>query len=438
MLKQAHADRKRDAAELDVDCLPTPLIPGKMPSPVAEAAAPAAPAAEADRQSLWLLTILSILMAFASLSTDVYLPAAPAMGLSLNANAGMMEWTISSYLIGFSSGQLLWGPIGDRFGRRLPVALGIALFVVGSAGCALAETGPQMISWRVLQAVGACAGVVLSRAMVRDLYEGPRAAQMLSTLLTVMAIAPLVGPFIGSQILVTSGWRTIFWMLVVVGIMTLVALLTLKETLPAERRNRDPLGRVLISYGALLTHRRLLGYIGAGGFFYGGIYAYIAGSPFAYISYHHIPPQYYGLLFSSGIVGIMVMNMANARLVMRFGGERLLIYGAAGTALSGIALAICCWTGWLGVWGLAVPLFVFVAANGFIVANSIAGALADFPERAGTVSALVGALQYGSGIIGSALVGALADGTPWPMGLVIGVAGIGCLASTLWVVRQRT
>jgi len=162
------------------------------------------------RQGWRMLATLSALMAFASISTDLYLPAMPTMDRSLGASTGMMEWTISGYLIGFSLGQLLWGPIGDRYGRRLPVAIGILLFVIGSAGCALSGTASQMIGWRVLQAVGACAGVVLSRAMVRDLYEGSRAAEMLSLLITIMAIAPLVGPLIGGQILEIAGWRAIF------------------------------------------------------------------------------------------------------------------------------------------------------------------------------------------------------------------------------------
>jgi DHA1 family bicyclomycin/chloramphenicol resistance-like MFS transporter len=152
-----------------------------------------------------VLAVLSALMAFASISTDFYLPALPTMATALRAGAGTIELTIAGYLIGFSVGQLLWGPIGDRHGRRVPVAIGLVLFVLGSAGCALSGSAPAIIGWRVVQAVGACAGVVLTRAMVRDLYAGNRAAQMLSTLMTVMAIAPLLGPILGGQILAWPG-----------------------------------------------------------------------------------------------------------------------------------------------------------------------------------------------------------------------------------------
>jgi DHA1 family bicyclomycin/chloramphenicol resistance-like MFS transporter len=375
-----------------------------------------------------VLIVLSTLLGFASISTDLYLPAMPAMGRTLGADAGTVEWTVSGYLIGFSLGQLLWGPVGDRFGRRLPVAIGLMLFVVGSAGCAMAGSAWQMIGWRVVQAIGACAGVVLARAMVRDLYEGERAAQMLSMLMTVMATAPLLGPIVGAQILALAGWRAIFWTLVGIGLATLAALFTLPETLPRERRNAEKLARAFARYGELLRHRALLGYAGAGGFFYGGMFAYVAGTPFAYISYYHVSPQLYGVLFAAGILGIMATNLVNARVVARVGSNRLLRAGTVMAALAGAVLAVAAWTGWGGLAGLVATLFVFISATGFIVANSIVGALASSPQRAGTISALVGAVQYGSGIIGSALIGVFADGTPWPMGWVIALAGLGSAA----------
>lgn len=373
-------------------------------------------------------------MAFASISTDLYLPALPTMAAALHADAGTIEFTISGYLIGFSLGQLLWGPTGDRHGRRLPIAIGLVLFVIGSAGCALSTNAAMLVGWRALQAVGACASVVLARAMVRDLYTGHRAAQMMSTLMTVMAIAPLLGPSLGGLILHVASWRAIFWTLVGVGLATLAALCALPETLPPERRSREPLWRAMAGYAELLRHRRLLGHAGAGGFFYGGIYAYIAGTPFAYITFHHVSPQFYGVLFGVGIVGIMLANQINSRRVIRLGGDRLMRAGALGAAAAGILLALDAWTGWGKLMGLVIPLFLFVSAAGFIVANSIAGALGSFPERAGAVSALVGAIQYGTGITGSALVGIFADGTPWPMGCIIALMGIGSLLCALFLV----
>ncbi|QJP15700.1 multidrug effflux MFS transporter [Starkeya sp. ORNL1] len=426
-----------DAAVVATEAAPlaTDVFPGDATEAAVAVGSSASARGDAARHGWRVLAILSALMGFASISTDLYLPAMPAMGEALGADTGTVELTVSGYLIGFSLGQLLWGPISDRYGRRLPVAVGLILFVIGSAGCALADSASTLIAARIVQAVGACASVVLARAMVRDLYEGNRAAQMLSTLITVMAIAPLIGPILGAQILALAGWRAIFWTRVGFGLATLAALFTLPETLPAGQRSQESLGRSLMRYGELLRQRRLLGYAAAGGFFYGGMFAYIAGTPFAYITYHHVPAQLYGLLFAVGIVGIMITNTVNARLVMRFGSDRLLVHGSTAAAFSGLLLAVAAWAGWGGLWGLVIPLFLFVSATGFIVANSIAGALADFPKRAGAVSALIGAIHYGSGIIGSALVGAFADGTPRPMGLVIALAGVGSLLGALTLLR---
>lgn len=381
-----------------------------------------------------VLAILSMLMGFASISTDLYLPAMPLMGHDLGADAGMVEWTISGYLVGFSLGQLLWGPISDRYGRRSSVAIGLVLFVIGSVGCALSGSAVAMIGWRVVQALGACASVALSRAMVRDLYEGNRAAQMLSTLITVMAIAPLIGPLVGGQIVVLAGWRAIFWALVGIGIATFAALFTIPETLSAERRNQEPLGRAIARYAELLRDRRILGYAGTGGFFYAGMFAYVAGTPFAYITYYHVPEQLYGLLFGLSILGIMAANILNSFLVSRFNYDRMLLVGTIIAAFSAVLVALSARTGWGGLWGLVVPLFLYASATGFIVANSITGAMDKFPERAGAVSALVGAIQYGSGIVGSGLVGLFADGTPWPMGWVIAITGVGSLLSILLLI----
>lgn len=437
-MRKSVARKRADGAavvEEPVPVLAADDFPGDATEASSSVEADAPARKEAEDHGWRVLGVLSALMGFASISTDLYLPALPSMATSLGSDTGTMELTVAGYLIGFSLGQLLWGPLGDRHGRREPVAVGLALFVLGSAGCALSGTAGQLIGWRIVQAVGACAGVVLARAMVRDLYAGNRAAQMLSTLMTVMAVAPLLGPFIGGQVLALAGWRAIFWVLVGVGLLTLVALATLPETLPEARRNREPLIQAFARYGGLLREPRLLAYAGAGGFFYGGMYAYIAGSPFAYITYHHVSPQLYGLLFGAGIVGIMAANLVNARVVARLGGDRLLLAGTCGAASAGLALALAAVTGWGGLTGLVVPLFVFIAATGFIVANSVAGALNGFPERAGAVSALVGAIHYGSGILGAGLVGAFADGTPWPMGWVIASAGIGSAACALCIGR---
>ena len=384
-----------------------------------------------------MLVVLSLLLGFASISTDLYLPALPVMGPDLGASQNSLELTISAYLAGFSLGQLFWGPIGDRYGRRTPIAIGLAIFAIGAAGCALSSDVTQLIVWRVVQALGACAGVVLARAMVRDLYERDRAAKLLSTLLTIMAIAPLLGPVVGGQILRVAPWPAIFWTLVGIGAVTFAGLFTLPETLPRERRETAPLRQALGGYAELLRNRQLLGYAGAGGFFYAGIFAYVAGTPFAFIGYYGLSPQLYGVLFAVGTVGIMLTNIVNSRLVTRLGSDRLLLNGAIGAAIAGGLTALVGTTGWGGLAGLVLALSLFVAMNGFILANAVAGAMSSFPTRAGSVSALVGAIQYGSGVVGSALLGVFANGTPLPMSTIIALAGLGCLASVVFAERHR-
>ena len=387
-------------------------------------------------RSLRFLLILSALMAFASISTDMYLPALPALAIALRSTSGGIQMTLSGFLVGFSLGQLFWGPIGDRFGRRAPIALGALLFVVGSVGCALSSTAWQMVGWRVVQAVGACAGPVLARAMVRDLYARERSAQMLSTLMLVMGIAPLLGPILGGQVLVYGSWQDIFWILAVLGTLALLSLLALPETLPVQNRTSQRLSEALIGYVTLASSRKLLGYAAVGGFFYGGIYAYLAGTPFAYIEYYHLPSQAYGLLFGANIAGMMATNLINSRLVTRFGIHPMMGVGSAIAALAGIVLALDARFGWGGLAGLAIPLFCYISMLGFIVANSVAGALAAFPHKAGAASAFVGALQYGTGILTAAMVGWFADGTPWAMGWIIGLGGCGTFVSALLLMRS--
>ena len=387
-------------------------------------------------RSLRFLLILSALMAFASISTDMYLPALPALAIALRSTSGGIQMTLSGFLVGFSLGQLFWGPLGDRFGRRAPIALGALLFVVGSVGCALSSTAWQMVGWRVVQAVGACAGPVLARAMVRDLYARERSAQMLSTLMLVMGIAPLLGPILGGQVLVYGSWQDIFWILAVLGTLALLSLLALPETLPVQNRTSQRLSEALIGYVTLASSRRLLGYAAVGGFFYGGIYAYLAGTPFAYIEYYHLPSQAYGLLFGANIAGMMATNLINSRLVTRFGIHPMMGVGGAIAALAGIVLALDARFGWGGLAGLAIPLFCYISMLGFIVANSVAGALAAFPHKAGAASAFVGALQYGTGILTAAMVGWFADGTPWAMGWIIGLGGCGTFVSALLLMRS--
>jgi DHA1 family bicyclomycin/chloramphenicol resistance-like MFS transporter len=237
------------------------------------------------------------------------------------------------------------------------------VFVIGSAGCALSTDAWQVIGWRVVQALGASAGVALARAMVRDLYDRNDAARVFSTLMTVMAVAPLLGPIAGAQILEHASWQAIFWTLVGIGLLTAAAILTLPETLPHDQRVSSSPGLVLAGYRSLLGNRQFVAYASAIGFYFAGLFASIACTPFAYIRYHRLSPQLYSLLFAAMIVGLMIANVANSRWVTRFGSRRMLLVGTVGVALSGVLVAVVAGTGWGGIHSLVPAVFMFVSAR---------------------------------------------------------------------------
>lgn len=369
----------------------------------------ASPVTTASQTGLTFILILSGLMAFTSLSTDIYLPAMPTMAKDLHGN---VELTITGFLIGFTIAQLIWGPISDHMGRRKPLFIGMVLFIIGSAGCALSTSITQIVFWRVFQALGACTGPMLARAMIRDLFARTRAAQMLSTLVLVMAIAPIAGPLIGGQIIRLSTWHSIFWLLVVIGALMFISLNWLPETLPEEKRVKASLAGAFRNYRSLLTNGRFMRYTLSLTFYYVGAYAFITGSPFVYISYYHVDPQHYGWLFALNIVGVMAMSVVNRRLVQRHSLEQLLKYATMLAALAAVALALLVKLESGGIVAIIVSIFLLFSMNGIIAATSTAAALDAVPNIAGSASALIGALQYGSGIISSLLLAAFSDGTP--------------------------
>lgn len=376
----------------------------------------ASPVTTASQTGLTFILILSGLMAFTSLSTDIYLPAMPTMAEDLHGN---VELTITGFLIGFTIAQLIWGPISDHMGRRKPLFIGMVLFIIGSAGCALSTSITQIVFWRVFQALGACTGPMLARAMIRDLFARTRAAQMLSTLVLVMAIAPIAGPLIGGQIIRLSTWHSIFWLLVVIGALMFISLNGLPETLPEDKRVKASLAGAFRNYRSLLTNGRFMRYTLSLTFYYVGAYAFITGSPFVYISYYHVDPQHYGWLFALNIIGVMAMSVVNRRLVQRHALEQLLKYATMLAALAAVALALLVKLESGGIVAIIVSIFLLFSMNGIIAATSTAAALDAVPNIAGSASALIGALQYGSGIISSLLLAAFSDGTPWTMAWII-------------------
>ncbi len=376
------------------------------------------PPAAGKTTGLSLVLILSALMAITSLSTDIYLPAMPVMASDLQGDA---ELTITGFLIGFCIAQLVWGPVSDHFGRRLPLFIGMVLFIAGSVGCALSTDIVQIVFWRVFQALGACTGPMLARAMIRDLFSRTRAAQMLSTLMIIMAVAPIAGPLIGGQMIKVTSWHTIFWLLAIIGVLMLVSLFWLEETLPAEKRVKASLSGAFANYAILLKNASFMRFTLCLTFYYVAAYAFITGSPFVYIRYFGVDPQHYGWLFAVNIIGLMAVSVVNRRLVHRYPLESLLRFAVFAATLAAVILAAATGFGFGGIGLIVVAVFVFFSMNGIIAATSTACALDAVPNVAGSASALMGSLQYGSGIISSLLLALLSDGTPWTMGWIMAV-----------------
>ncbi len=369
------------------------------------------------KHTLAFLLILSALMAFTSLSVDIYLPALPAMSHDLRGDADL---TVTGFLIGFTLAQLIWGPVADRIGRKTPLAVGMLLFTVGSVGCALSQTLPQIVFWRVFQAFGACVGPMLSRAMIRDLFGASQAARLLSTLVMIMAVAPIAGPLLGGVLLKIASWHAHFWLLAAIGALMFAAVFRLPESLPATRRARTPLWTAFADYRRLLTNRPFMRYTLCVTFFYIAAYAFITGSPKVYIGHFGIAPEYYGFWFGANIIGVMLLSAANRRLTRRFPLDILLKYATLTAAVAALLLVPAAS---LGIWGVALPVFAVFSTNGIIAACANAAALASVDSKtAGSAAALIGALQYGSGIVSTLLLTAFSDGSPRAMVWIIAAA----------------
>ena len=383
-----------------------------------------------SRNSWLFIVILSLLMATTSLSTDIYLPAMPEMAKELQGNS---ELTITGFLIGFSLAQLLWGPISDKIGRKIPLYIGVILFIIGSLGCAFSTSMVELVLWRVFQAFGACVGPMLSRAMIRDLFERSQAASMLSTLAIVMAAAPIVGPLIGGQLVVISSWRAIFALLVAIGILMFVSVMFLPETHVESKRNKGSLLDNYKNYLVLLKNWAFMKYTLCVTFFYIAAYAFIAGSPYVYIELFGVSPTHYGYLFGLNVVGIAIMSAINRRLVNVLRLEDLLRYASWFAVVAVLITVLLMALGFTSLPLLVIGVFAFFSMNGIVAAVTNAIALDKAGNMAGAAAALLGALQYGSGIVSTLLLAVLPSGSAWPM---MGIIAVFIILSAAVVVKD--
>lgn len=376
--------------------------------------------------------VLGGLMAVAPMSIDMYLPALPAIGREFVADEHEVQITLGAYFLGFGIGQLFWGPIGDRYGRRVPTAIGIAVFVLACVGASLAPDIETLIATRFVQALASSAAPVLARAMVRDVFDRERSAVMFSMMMLVMGAAPMLAPLLGGVVDLWFGWRAIFLTLGGLALVVLWFLFRLPETHPTDKRRSAHWRSVAASYTEIARDRRFLAYVFSGAFIFAAMFAYIGGTPFVYIGIFGVKPEFYGFLFGLNVVGMMVATSFNARHVARMGVDRMLRGAFAAAAILGVTVFVVGAGGFGGLWGLVAAIFLFLATLGFIGANSTAAALAPFPHIAGAASALAGAIQMGIGAITSSLPGIFADGTPAPMCATMAFCALAAFAINRW------
>ena len=370
------------------------------------------------------ILILGALSAFGPLAIDFYLPAFPAMALAFGTDEQHVQLTLAAYFLGLSIGQLMYGPVADRFGRRIPLLTGVGLFTVASLACAYAPNLEWLLGARFVQALGGCAGMVISRAIVSDKCDALGSAKVFSQLMLVMGLAPILAPMLGGLLVNTTGWQSIFLVLTGFSAMAAVAVaLGLPESMPAHVP-RQPLSGALRQYGRLLSDPVYLGHALTGGIAIAGMFAYIAGSPFVFIKLYGVPAEHFGWLFGTNAAGFILVAQVNARLLAKRGPAFLLartvwIYLAAGLALFAVSSLHT-----EQLWPLLIPLFICIASLGCILPNASACAMNGQGARAGSASAMLGCLQFSVAAGAASLVGILYDGSAMPMAMVISLCGI--------------
>lgn len=389
-------------------------------------------AAADRRRGVEIIVIVASLVAVGPLSIDTYLPSLPAIAAEFGATAALVQQTVSAYFLGLAAGQLLSGPLSDRFGRRRVLLVGLGLYLLASLACVFAATINVLISARAVQGLGASATTAAGRAVVRDVWAGRRAARGMSYVMMVMAFAPLLAPLIGGQIFAYLGWRAIFWLMLGFGALLIgLVLLRLPETNGPARRAGVRLAATFHAYGHVLTSARAWSYLLCGGLSYAAMFAYIGGSPFVYVEFFGVNPQVFGFLFALNVIALTGANWLNSRYVNRLGYRRLLGYGTAVSLAGTLALLVVSLTATGGLIGVVVTLLVAVGPVGMVGANAIAGVMNLYPRNAGAASALFGLSQYGFGAVAGLLVGVFYSGTPVAMALAMTIMATGSLLS--WI-----
>jgi len=376
-----------------------------------------------------LIALLVAVAAVSPLGINIYLPSMPGMAADLRVDFGVIQLTLSLYLLSVAVGQLFIGPLSDRFGRRPILIGGLGAFVIGSAVCLFAPDVDWLLAGRVLQALGGCAGITLSRAVVRDLYGPDQAASMLGYVTMGMAVAPMLAPGVGGALDSLFGWRASFAFLLAFGVLTLAATVRLLHETNFRRGPTGAAGQLLRDYVRLATSRPFWGYALSTAFCSAVFFSFVAGASYVTIELMGRSPLEYGIYFGAVSLGYIIGNFLTARSAARLGPNPLILTGSLITLGSVIAMAVALGSGLMHPLSLFVPMFFVGTGNGMVIPSGVAGAISVKPEMAGTAAGLSGSLQMGCSALAAPLVGALMGGRVWPMvAIMAGAALLGLLS----------
>ncbi len=385
------------------------------------------------QNQLVLATLLALITAVGPISTDMYLPAFPAMRTDLHGGTSSAPLTLAAWFGGIAVGQVVHGPLSDRFGRRAPLLLGTALYVGASAACALASSMPQLIAFRAVAAFGGAAGLVIPRVIVRDAAtSGEHAARIVSRLQLIMSVVPMLAPTVGGFVVVAAGWRAIFWIAASYGLLCmLLTYLFLRETRPADTRMSGGVPAIALQYWLMLRDRVFATHVLTGGFATFGLFAFLGGAPAVFLLHFGMTPKLFGLMLVANGAGFALGTWLNVLAVRRVGPARVLTISVYALLAASVVMLLCSIADTGGLWGIEAPMIAITVALGCLLPDAAIGAIGPHPQQAGIASALYGTVIFAVGAFGTIGVGWADRGSVMPMAAML------LLGSVLAIVSSR-
>ncbi|PWC18710.1 Bcr/CflA family drug resistance efflux transporter [Brenneria roseae subsp. roseae] len=382
-----------------------------------------------------LILILGLISMLMPLAIDMYLPALPIIAAEFGAPDGHVQMTLSAYVLGFAIGQMFYGPMADSLGRKPVILIGVLVFALTGAACALSQTVEQLIQMRFLHGLSAAAPAVVINALMRDMFSKDEFSRMMSFVMLVMTVAPLIAPIAGGALLVWFSWHSIFWTMSGAAFLAVILVFFfIKETMPAEKRQKFRLRTTIGNFVALFRHKRVFSYMIASGLSFCGMFSFLTAGPFVYINLHGVSPQHFGYYFALNIVFLFIMTLFNSRNVRRLGALTMFRIGLLIQFTTGILLVVVCLFD-LGFWPLVLGVSVFVGCISMVGSNAMAVILDDFPHMAGTAASLAGTLRFGLGAITGVILSFASFNSAWPM--VISMAFCSMVAFLLYRYASR-